>query len=90
MELVSNDARVQKLINLTTFKYATSYNENLSAITLEKKIIKFDKPIYVGMYQASLYPYYYLIVIFAGQAVLDISKTLIDAELAEMMADSEY
>lgn len=40
MELVSNDARVQKLINLSTFKYATSYNENLSAITLEKKIIK--------------------------------------------------
>ncbi|KAL4123336.1 hypothetical protein QTP88_015533 [Uroleucon formosanum] len=35
MELVSNDARVQKLINLTTFKYATSYNENLSAIILE-------------------------------------------------------
>ncbi|KAL4153747.1 hypothetical protein QTP88_001580 [Uroleucon formosanum] len=40
MELVSNDARVQKLINLTTFKYATSYNENLSAITLEKKNYK--------------------------------------------------
>jgi len=64
MELVSNDARVQKLINLSTFKYVKSYNENLSAITLEKKIIKFDKPIYVGMYQACLFPYYYLIVIF--------------------------
>jgi len=59
MELVSNDARVQKLINLTM-----SYNENLSAITLEKKIIKFDKPIYVGMYQTCLYHYYFLIVIF--------------------------
>jgi len=76
MELVSNDARVQKLINLTTFKYAKSYNENLSVITLEKKIIKFDKPIYVGMYQACLFHYYYLIVIFTGLAVLDISKTL--------------
>jgi len=32
-------------------------NENLSAITSEKKIIKFDKPIYVGMYQACFYTY---------------------------------
>jgi len=52
MELVSNEDRVQKLINLTTFKYATPYNENLSAVTMEKKIIKFDKPIYIGMYHS--------------------------------------
>ncbi|KAL4132045.1 hypothetical protein QTP88_009266 [Uroleucon formosanum] len=49
MELVSSEDRVQKLINLTTFKYATSYNENLSGITMEIKIIKFDKPIYIGL-----------------------------------------
>ncbi|KAL4127492.1 hypothetical protein QTP88_011659 [Uroleucon formosanum] len=34
MELVSNEDRVQKLINMTTFKYATSYNENLSGLAV--------------------------------------------------------
>lgn len=48
MELVSSDERVQKLINLSTFKHATVYNENLSAISLENKLIKFDKPIFIG------------------------------------------
>jgi len=57
MELVSNEDRVQKLINMTTFKYATSYNENLSGVTMEIKIIKFNKPIYIGM----LHVYYILI-----------------------------
>lgn len=50
VELVSSDDRLRKLINKTTFKNATAYNENLSAITLENKIIKFDKPIYIGMF----------------------------------------
>uniref|UniRef100_A0A2S2PRT3 DNA-directed DNA polymerase n=1 Tax=Schizaphis graminum TaxID=13262 RepID=A0A2S2PRT3_SCHGA len=49
VELVSSDDRLRKLINKTTFKHATAYNENLSAITLENKIIKFDKPIYIGL-----------------------------------------
>jgi len=48
IELVSSDTRVQKLINLTTFKHAKSYNENLRAISLENEIMKFDKPIYIG------------------------------------------
>ncbi|XP_060848479.1 uncharacterized protein LOC132927929 [Rhopalosiphum padi] len=64
MELVSNEDRVQKLINLTTFKYATPYNENLSAVTMEKKIIKFDKPIYIGLAvldisKTKMYDYHY-------------------------------
>jgi len=50
MELVSSDKRLQKLINRTTFKHATIYNENLSAVTLENKIIDFCKPIYIGKY----------------------------------------
>ncbi|XP_022172343.1 uncharacterized protein LOC111035131, partial [Myzus persicae] len=49
VELVSSDDRLQKLINKTTFKHATAYHKNLSAITLENKIIKFDKPIYIGL-----------------------------------------
>jgi len=55
VELVSSDDRLQKLINKTTFKHATAYNENLSAINLENKIIKFDKPIYIGMYYMHIY-----------------------------------
>ncbi|KAF0735562.1 Uncharacterized protein FWK35_00017047 [Aphis craccivora] len=48
MELVSSEKRLQKLINKATFKHCTSYNDNLNAAELENKIIKFDKPIYVG------------------------------------------
>jgi len=48
MELVSCDRHLQKLINRSTFKYSTTYSENLNAITLEKKIINFCKPIYIG------------------------------------------
>ncbi|KAL4107222.1 hypothetical protein QTP88_017605 [Uroleucon formosanum] len=48
MELVSSEKRLQKLINNTRFKHAIRYNENLTAVALENKIIKFDKPIYIG------------------------------------------
>lgn len=50
MELVCNEKRLQKLINLTTFKHCTTYDETLNAISLENKIIKFCKPIYIGRY----------------------------------------
>ena len=33
-----------------TFKHCTNYNENLNAVALENKIIRFDKPIYIGNY----------------------------------------
>lgn len=48
MELVSNDRRLQKLINKSTYKHSTSYTENLNAVSLENKIIEFSKPIYIG------------------------------------------
>jgi hypothetical protein len=64
MELVSRDDRVQKLINLTTFKHATSFNENLSAISLENKIEKFDKPIYKGIYHNHVYSYFLNYIMF--------------------------
>jgi excinuclease UvrABC nuclease subunit len=50
MELVSSEQRVQKLINQPTFKYATSYSENMCLVLLENKIIDFYKPIYIGRY----------------------------------------
>ena len=48
MELVSCPHRMRKLINKPTFKYATTYNENLSAVSLQNSIIHFSKPIYIG------------------------------------------
>jgi len=64
MELVSSENRIQKLINKPTFKHATSYNENLSAISLDNKVIKFDKPIYIGfavldVSKTLMYDYHY-------------------------------
>jgi hypothetical protein len=47
MELVSCPKRLQKLINKTTFKHCTTYNENLAAVSLDNKIIEFCKPIYI-------------------------------------------
>jgi hypothetical protein len=48
MELVSCPKRLRKLINKTTFKHCTTYNDNLTAVSMENKIIKFCKPIYIG------------------------------------------
>lgn len=50
MELVSCERRFQKLVNKSTFKCMTSYNEDLSAVSMANTIIKFDKPIYIGKY----------------------------------------
>jgi hypothetical protein len=64
MHLVSSENRVQKLINKPTFKYLTPYTENLSAVTLDNKVIKFDKPIYIGfavldISKTLMYDYHY-------------------------------
>ncbi|XP_060860185.1 LOW QUALITY PROTEIN: uncharacterized protein LOC132937380 [Metopolophium dirhodum] len=64
MELVSCERRLQKLINKSTFKHCTNYNENLNAVALENKIIKFDKPIYIGfavldVSKTLMYEYHY-------------------------------
>jgi len=50
MELVCREKRLQKLINRSTFKHCTTYNETLNAVSLENKIIDFCKPIYIGKY----------------------------------------
>jgi len=64
MELVSSDTRMQKLINKVTFNHSTSYNENLSAVSLNNKVVKFDKPIYIGfavldISKSLMYDYHY-------------------------------
>jgi len=48
LELVSCPVRIRKLINRPTFKYCTTYNENLSVVTQHNKEVDFCKPIYVG------------------------------------------
>lgn len=49
MEFVSSEQRLQKLMNRSTFKYCTNYKQkNITAVTLENKIINFFKPIYIG------------------------------------------
>jgi hypothetical protein len=64
MQLVSKDSKLQKLINRTTFKHATPYNENLSAVSLTKTKVMFDKPMYVGfavleISKTLMYDYHY-------------------------------
>lgn len=48
MELVSSETRFQKLINKPTFKHSITYGENLATVTLQNKVIEFNKPIYIG------------------------------------------
>lgn len=48
MELVSDEKKCTKLINMVSFKNITRYNNNLVAIHLNMEDLKFDKPIYVG------------------------------------------
>lgn len=67
IELVSCDKRLQKLINKSTFKNCTIYNENLSAITLDNKVVHFNKPIYIGfavldISKTLMYDYHYNVV----------------------------
>jgi len=62
MELVSCSQRFQKLVNKPT--HATSYNENLTAVSLENKVINFCKPIYIGfavldISKTLMYDYHY-------------------------------
>jgi hypothetical protein len=73
MELVSCERRLQKL-NKTTFKHATNYSENLNAVALENKIIKFDKPIYISVNLLLIFYFTFINIFCIGFAVLDISK----------------
>ena len=64
MQLVSKDSKIQKLINRPTFKHVTPYNENLSAVSLAKNKVTFDKPMYVGfavleISKTLMYDYHY-------------------------------
>lgn len=64
MKLVSNHRKIQKLINMPNFKYVVSYNENLSIVSMDKRIIEFNKPMYIGfavldLSKTLMYDYHY-------------------------------
>jgi hypothetical protein len=64
MELLSCERRFMKLVNCPTFKYCTTYNENLAAVSLHNKIIDFCKPINIGfavfdISKTLMYDYHY-------------------------------
>lgn len=48
IHLVSLENKVQKLLNKPTFKYIVSYNKKLSTVSVDNKVIKFNKNIFVG------------------------------------------
>ncbi|KAE9523308.1 hypothetical protein AGLY_016256 [Aphis glycines] len=48
LELVSCPVRMRKLINRPTFKYCTTYGENLSVVIQHNSEVDFCKPIYIG------------------------------------------
>lgn len=48
MELVCCPRRCSKLINKTSFKSSTIYNNQLCAIHMHRDVLTFDKPIFVG------------------------------------------
>jgi len=72
LELVSCERRLQKLINKTTFKHCIRYSDNLNAVELENKIIKFDKPIYIGKYTLNYLLLIYFINIFIFYRIFSI------------------
>ena len=64
VELVVCPRRMQKLINKPTFKHAIRYNDNLSAVSIENKVIEFCKPVYIGfavleVSKTLMYDYHY-------------------------------
>ncbi|VVC27470.1 DNA polymerase, palm domain [Cinara cedri] len=95
IELVPNEERVQKLINKTTFKHATYYRENLIAVSLENKIIKFDKPIYIGfavleISKTLMYDYHYNVMKKHYSDNISLMYTDTDSLIYKIMTDDFY
>ncbi|KAE9521340.1 hypothetical protein AGLY_018262 [Aphis glycines] len=95
MKLVSSENRIQKLINLTTFKYATAYNETLSAVSLENKVITFDKPIYIGLAvldisKTLMYDYHYNVIRKQYGNKANLMYTDTDSLVYHIMTDNFY
>ncbi|XP_050062269.1 uncharacterized protein LOC126551919 [Aphis gossypii] len=95
MELVSCERRLQKLINKTTFKHCTRYSDTLSAVTLANKIIKFDKPIYIGfavldISKTLMYDYHYNVMQRHYGEDITLMYTDTDSLVYHIMTDDFY
>ncbi|CAI6374590.1 unnamed protein product [Macrosiphum euphorbiae] len=95
MEIVVSDRRLQKLINKSTFKHCTSYKENLSAVSLENKIIEFCKPIYIGfavldVSKSLMYDYHYEVMQKHYGDKIDLMYTDTDSLVYHIFTDDFY
>src|SRR3989442_15823695 len=68
MKLVSSTKKIEKLFAKSNFIDRTIYGENLAAVHMANKLIKFDKPIYVGMSildlsKHTMYDYHYRVML---------------------------
>ncbi|XP_050533382.1 uncharacterized protein LOC126901148 isoform X2 [Daktulosphaira vitifoliae] len=64
IELISSSKRLSKLVNQPTFNDCIKYGESLCAVIMDTKIVKFIKPIYVGLAvldisKSLMYKYFY-------------------------------
>ncbi|XP_050536021.1 uncharacterized protein LOC126902611 [Daktulosphaira vitifoliae] len=64
IELISSPERLSKLVNQSTFNDCIKYGQRLCAVIMDTKIVKFIKPIYVGLAvldisKSLMYKYFY-------------------------------
>ncbi|XP_060855030.1 uncharacterized protein LOC132932677 [Metopolophium dirhodum] len=95
MELVCSEKRLQKLINLTTFKHCTTYDETLNAVSLENKIIMFNKPIYIGfavleISKTVMYDYHYNVMQAHYRDKIELMYTDTDSLVYYIQTDDFY
>ena len=48
-EIVSDEKRLMKCVNIPSFKHSHIINENLVGVEKQKPKLKLDKPIFIGM-----------------------------------------
>ncbi|KAL4126069.1 hypothetical protein QTP88_010300 [Uroleucon formosanum] len=95
IELVSSEKRLQKLINRTTFKHCTTYDETLNAVSLENKIIDFCKPIYIGFAvletsKTFMYDYHYEVMQAHYGSKINLMYTDTDSLVYYIQTDDFY
>ncbi|XP_022182618.1 uncharacterized protein LOC111042348 [Myzus persicae] len=95
IELVSSEKRLQKLINRTTFKHCTTYDETLNAVSLENKIIDFCKPIYIGfavleISKTFMYDYHYEVMQAHYGSKINLKYTDTDSFVYYIQTDDFY
>lgn len=87
VKLVSDPAKLEKLVQQPNFKTSIIINENLVAVSMKKTVIKMDRPLYIGMSildisKTLMYDFHYnKMVAFYGRENIGISYMDTDAFL---------